>query len=110
MHFHAIPPLNVTKSPLLNVKSHSQPAQSTDTAPLSGTTGPARQSLPTPPTKCGAVDARGHRYRPYTVSALWHQATCTAPSARSVDAPCKPRGFRGGAYLRLIMILRSFPR
>ena len=47
---------------------------------------------------------------PHAMSALWHQATGTAPSAPSVDAPCKPRGFCGGANLRLVMSPLGLPR
>ena len=46
---------------------------------------------PRRPQECGAVDARGHGDRPHAMSALWRQATHTAPSAPSVYTRCQPR-------------------
>ena len=74
------------------------------------TAGPARRSTSTQPKERGAVDARGHGDRPHAMSALWRQATRTAPAAalsrhplRAKACPGSPRALtrhnpaRGGA-------------
>jgi hypothetical protein len=87
-----------------------QPAQGAYPAPLSGTAGPILRATPTPSKECGPVEARGHRYRPPAMSALWRQATGAAPAASPVHTRCQPRDAWGGADLRLVLSPRKLPR